>query len=87
MYDHSLAWCLRIGQLNVVMEMRQHNSPMKFSVCIRLKVHIHTSHIFGHGENIDVLLSCPSCAVLSMSVVRKTKGPFSVRDIAGIGTL
>lgn len=60
---------------------------MQFSVCVRLKVHIHTSHVLGYGENVNVLLSCPSCAVQSMSVVGETKGPLCVRNIAGVGAL
>lgn len=60
---------------------------MQLSVCVRLKVHVHTSHILSHRKDIDVLLSGPSCAVQSVSVVGKTKGPLSVRNIARVGTL
>lgn len=60
---------------------------MQFSVCIGLKVHVYASHVLSHGKDIDILLSCPSCTVQSVSVVGKTKRPLGVRNIARVGTL
>jgi hypothetical protein len=70
-----------------VIRSEWYDLPVQLSVCIRLEVHINTSHILSNRQEVNILLSCPSSTILSVSVVRETQRPLSVRNIAGIGSL
>jgi hypothetical protein len=61
--------------------------PVQLSVCIRLEMHVNTSHVLSNRQEVNILLSGPSSAILSMSVVREAQWPLSVRNIAGVGSL
>lgn len=59
--------------------------PMELAVSIGRQPHVHTCHGGGDGQLILVLVPRPSRTSESVAIVRETKGPLCVADIAVVG--